>query len=93
MEDVKLDDFDKSRNAADTGHSNQRRSKTDHEAPLDANAAIHEGHPIDDVAEEYPSVIRRTVIVIGVALALFCVSYQLDHQTGDKRRIERGIKY
>ena len=73
---VKLDDVDKSGNTVDTGHSHQRRSKTEHEAPLGANTAIHEEYPVNDVAEEYPSVIRRTVIVIGVALALFCVSYR-----------------
>lgn len=76
MEDVKLDDFDKSGDTVDTGHSNQGTSKTEHETPLGANDAKHEGQPINDVADEYPSVIRRTVIVFGVALALFCVSHQ-----------------
>ncbi|KAL2041430.1 hypothetical protein N7G274_005812 [Stereocaulon virgatum] len=52
MKDIKLDEFYKSENTTDTGHSNQRRSKTDHEAPLNANTALYEGHPIDNVAEE-----------------------------------------
>ncbi len=76
MEDVKLDDFDKTGDTVDTGHSNQRTPKTEHETPLGANAAKDEGQPINDVADEYPSVFRRTIIVIGVALALFCVSHQ-----------------
>lgn len=53
----------------------QRKSDTDYEAPLGVNNATDEEHPVNDVADEYPSVIRRTAIVTGVALALFCVSY------------------
>ena len=76
MEDVRLDDFDKSGNTVDTGHSNQGSSKPEHEASLGANTAIHEELPINDVAEEYPSVIRSSVIVFGIALSLFFVSHQ-----------------
>ncbi|CAD6582685.1 MAG: hypothetical protein ASARMPRED_001033 [Alectoria sarmentosa] len=51
---------------------------TDREAPLSGNDATHDDHiAADDVADEYPSVIRRTIIVIGVALALFCVGIDL----------------
>ena len=50
------------------------KSETDREAPTSGNDTTNEDHnAADDVADEYPSVIRRTIIVIGVALALFCV--------------------
>lgn len=53
------------------------KSDTDREAPLSGNDATDDHHiAADDVADMYPSVIRRTIIVIGVALALFCVRHQ-----------------
>lgn len=54
----------------------ERKADTDHGA-LSANNAADKGHPVNDVAEVYPSTTRRTAIVIGVALALFCVSQKL----------------
>ena len=77
MENVELDDIAKPEATVNTSHRNhQKKSDTVYEAPLGTNNATHEEHLINDVADEYPSVIRRTVIVTGVALALFCVSYQ-----------------
>ena len=51
----------------------ERKADIDHGA-LSANNAVDEEHHVNDVAEVYPSTMRRTAIVIGVALALFCVS-------------------
>ena len=75
MENVELDDFAEfERTVNITCHKS--KSDTDYEAPLGASDAAREEHLVNDVADEYPSVIRRTVIVTGVALALFCVSHQ-----------------
>ena len=58
-----------------TGHRKpQQKSEADHEHP---SAGIDEDGGVDRIEEEeYPSVPRRTVIVVGVALALFCVGHQ-----------------
>lgn len=73
MDIVELDATVKAEGAMDTGHnSHQEKPKADIEHPL----ALNNEQVVNEDADEYPSVIRRTVIVIGVALALFCVCHQ-----------------
>ena len=56
----------------DIGHEEpQPKSVADHEHPL---TGINDDPGVTSLnAEDYPSVFRRSVIVVGVALALFCV--------------------
>lgn len=78
METLQLEAFAKPEVVA--GHeleNHHHKSDTDSLAPLGGNDAPHEDQiAADDVVDEYPSVVRRTIIVIGVALALFCVRHQ-----------------
>lgn len=75
MENVKLNDIENGERIMNDGQSNlPGKSEKSYEAPPGAGNTVDEEHPVNNVVDEYPSVIRRTIIVIGVALALFCVS-------------------
>ncbi|KAL8707510.1 MAG: hypothetical protein Q9225_007740 [Loekoesia sp. 1 TL-2023] len=78
MQEIELADSVKPEGTATIGHGNhQTKLEADHKAPEDANIATDLEQPVDNDAVEYPSVYRKTVIVTGVALALFCVGIDL----------------
>ena len=74
MERVELDNIVVSAED-DTGQREpQPKSETDHEHSL---TGINDDLGVNSLdAEEYPPIFRRAVIVVGVALALFCVRHQ-----------------
>lgn len=84
MVNVELDVFAKTERTVNTGQGNHLgQPDTDHETPLGViNSTDEEHFASDDVADEYHSVIRSTVIVTGVSLALFCVSHRFSIEEG-----------
>ncbi|KAL8788425.1 MAG: hypothetical protein Q9195_007304 [Heterodermia aff. obscurata] len=74
MERIELDNIVQANE--NIGHNEpQPKSEADQEH---SSAGIHDDPVVDSLNEdEYPSVFRRTVIVVGVALALFCVGIDL----------------
>ena len=69
-----MDDIELADSAAAGLTNRQKKPGADCEVPKDDIDITGEEHTLHDVAVEYPSVVRRTFIVVGVALALFCVT-------------------
>lgn len=77
MENVEVNAFASPGKFLEIGNSNdQDPSNGNLEDPLDVHNTISQENVVNDIPNEYPSVVRRTVIVTGVALALFCVSHR-----------------
>ncbi|KAL8933075.1 MAG: hypothetical protein Q9216_006533 [Gyalolechia sp. 2 TL-2023] len=78
MTTTHLDDTVKVEDEIEMGHDNhQAKTKVDLEDPTALINVANDQQLVEDGADEYPSVTRRTIIVVGVALALFCVGIDL----------------